>query len=1084
MIKISEMTPATLPLAGTEELEIVQAGQSRRVAVSDVAAGNEITFDVLADIDTATPPTTEAVNGLYRVRDNQGVNDLMSLGFQASNQLELRNLMHGGTIRVGGEDSAGIFQEFILATSDSPQVSLLGGRATVSASSFATDVDVRITGDNALVLQERAAAPANEAGFGKYWVDNTVPSRPRFTDDAGNSYILNDHTSLLNVGTNTHAQIDTHIADSSLHFTEGSIDHTAILNVGVNSHAVIDAHIADGTIHFTEASIDHAAIQNVGTNSHAAIDTHIADSSIHFTQAAISITESQISDLQAYALASNTVTLTGTQTITGGNKTFRGPGGVSGTLVTLLSDDDDDGFQFVWGNSTTSITPRSLNGLTWDTASQLFYDRPNSRWGVETPFSLDGQIIDSARIGTWDTAASSGLDETAANALYLRLDASNDPVTGTVEFSNAYISRAGAGGTASSLRSTANWSVGTLNLPAINWSEADGTAHAQIRAFTTTGLNSFLDFYTGGFANNVMRLSADESFIAGASTGAGTNILQLRAGGSERFHFRSDGVFEWGASANYGQLTWSTNQALVIGQSGSTLQLGANGRSNDIVLTTAGAVQFNQNLQIFNSGGTDSVTHSHNGTDYVTSFINTTDWEIGSGGLSAIRYYSGLASATLAVGRNLNEQFDITVTDNSLTQTFTQDEVDSTPHQWFFNIATSNSGSRNFQFQDNGNSRFIINHLTGQIDIRDGYTLVIRDATDSDTVSFNMDGVDLNTNFVNTTDWNISGLTGAIQIGSGTDLRWLDAVQPWITLDSSNGGDSWSSQGAGISVGESGKKGAAAVHITYNGDGSGYIGMGAVDDTAGTGGRPGFGHFDFTYNNYNIGVGGLLYPGSTTGAVQFTGYIRSPSGNYGSIEVVGAAGSSGTWQGYSIGGRHVLMDNGSTTWGLYNDTNNEWVIQAIDNAGVTAYYNGLDVFRTASFSSTGVTSGAQVVDHGDTFRDVGFNVLPRFNSNASDTLEARHCGSLQQKSTSTARTLTLGSSSDLDFPVQGVTTVINSFTSGNYTINEGAGTTLYYLDGSTRTDTTGGCTLGPGGVATIWRESATVYYIWGSGITP
>jgi len=55
---------------------------------------------------------------------------------------------------------------------------------------------------------------------------------------------VSDHTLLTNIGVNTHAQIDTHIADGTLHFTEGSIDHTAILNIGTNSHAAIDAHIA------------------------------------------------------------------------------------------------------------------------------------------------------------------------------------------------------------------------------------------------------------------------------------------------------------------------------------------------------------------------------------------------------------------------------------------------------------------------------------------------------------------------------------------------------------------------------------------------------------------------------------------------------------------------------------------------------------------------------------------------------------------------------------------------------------------------------------------------------------------------
>lgn len=53
------------------------------------------------------------------------------------------------------------------------------------------------------------------------------------------------------------------------------------------------------------ALTSHTLLLDVGTNTHVAIDAHIADATLHFTQAEISITESQVSDLQSYALATH-----------------------------------------------------------------------------------------------------------------------------------------------------------------------------------------------------------------------------------------------------------------------------------------------------------------------------------------------------------------------------------------------------------------------------------------------------------------------------------------------------------------------------------------------------------------------------------------------------------------------------------------------------------------------------------------------------------------------------------------------------------------------------------------------------------
>lgn len=67
------------------------------------------------------------------------------------------------------------------------------------------------------------------------------------------------------------------------------------------------------------------------------------------------------------------------------------------------------------------------------------------------------------------------------------------------------------------------------------------------------------------------------------------------------------------------------------------------------------------------------------------------------------------------------------------------------------------------------------------------------------------------------------------EITSGEDFKIIKN-QPWLTLDSSSSGSNAIEQAAGISIGESGKKGSAAMHITYTGDGYAHIGMGSVDE--------------------------------------------------------------------------------------------------------------------------------------------------------------------------------------------------------------------------------------------------------------
>jgi hypothetical protein len=84
-----------------------------------------------------------------------------------------------------------------------------------------------------------------------------------------------------------------------------------------------------------------------------------------------------------------------------------------------------------------------------------------------------------------------------------------------------------------------------------------------------------------------------------------------------------------------------------------------------------------------------------------------------------------------------------------------------------------------------------------------------------------------------------------------------------------------------------------------------------------------------------------------------------------------------------------------------------------------------------------------------------------------------------------AYTITLEPSADTQFPIESSFQIINGdpTSPGTITINEGSGGLLYYIEpDGTVTDTAGGCTMSSG-VATVWRQSASTWFIWGSGIT-
>ena len=273
----------------------------------------------------------------------------------------------------------------------------------------------------------------------------------------------------------------------------------------------------------------------------------------------------------------------------------------------------------------------------------------------------------------------------------------------------------------------------------------------------------------------------------------------------------------------------------------------------------------------------------------------------------------------------------------------------------------------------------------------------------------------------------------------------MPVVQSWLEIDSYDSGNNFSSRGAGISVGKSGKKGSSAIHITYNGDGSGYVGMGSVDNNAITGGRPGFSHIDFTHNTHVIG-------------------LRSQ---------VQVRGTSPYLRVYDAGGDDFLEIN-------HTGSALKFLAAGTGTGGVDLVFsNTSENMRIRKQVATGETSYASLRDHGNNTRDIGFNDLHESRTNTTFTLAAQDAGNIAHYTNGTNYNVNLAASANLDFPVGACMEVINR-AAGSISVRQGIGTTLYWTSGGAAFST-GNRTLSYGWCR-IWRQSSTVYYVTGEGI--
>ena len=137
-------------------------------------------------------------------------------------------------------------------------------------------------------------------------------------------------------------------------------------------------------------------------------------------------------------------------------------------------------------------------------------------------------------------------------------------------------------------------------------------------------------------------------------------------------------------------------------------------------------------------------------------------------------------------------------------------------------------------------------------------------------------------------------------------------------------------------------------------------------------------YMQFGTNQWNVYVGGSREITVDTTGVRLgdtgNGYFQPVSGNYGSIQIDG--GAHGSWEGYSIGGRVVFMHDNGTGTGIYNDVDNEWLIDFSHNGDTRLRNNGttkvtiggtyMEMAQHIDLNNYDIYGVDQIFHHGDT----------------------------------------------------------------------------------------------------------------------
>jgi len=464
----------------------------------------------------------------------------------------------------------------------------------------------------------------------------------------------------------------------------------------------------------------------------------------------------------------------------------------------------------------------------------------------------------------------------------------------------------------------------------------------------------------------------------------------------------------------------------------------------------------------------DNATFSHDGVNFSTVLVNTLNWDV-----------FGLQNFTL--NRQANNASILVLGEDT---TLRGDSQSGSIKLWGEQSGTIygsqiSQNSSNVAWSGIGSNPATALQMSINVQLLSGRNLDIRDSTNADTAVFSHNGTDFNTDFTNTTAWNIkdgvqvrlwdSGNTDNMSLyHTGSHFQMVGSNTTDINI-SSLSGNVWIRDGAGLRISDA-----------LDTDWAGFSHDGTDFNTAFVG-----------TTDWNITGITVLQAGGVNAdfnAITATSYGGITEANL--LDKTAAEDLSGDWEWQD--NAEIRLGTGNDARRYFNATdlfddlntgvdyrlriNSVEYLTVISGGAISLANNGVMEARTRDSNVTDGMSGFETKDQGQTYRQVGFVDMEEVTFTANTVVDADDWHKCLAHTDAATHTLTFNTAADVP---NGVVLWVKART-GIVTLVDGTMVLTLYAGAAL---TTGNISVAIGGWATIHKTGDSAADVTGVGLT-